>query len=431
MPLQILSNGVDITQYCDLPSLKISEDVLNDQWQLDVNVKIPSAQRPRPNTEVKVLNGTSTEFAGVWATNPEYQIDPATFRYEATAGNYSQWFDRHLVAEFYAQQNADAIVKSIVNGYCPGFTTNHVQAAPVVAPQNLDYKAPSSGIKNLSQLLSWNTYIDYEKDVHFYLAESLPSPLPNNTLNADTDLVSFGDLVLTEDGTQVKNRIIAKEFYVMSGVQVPIYIVADGQNNTFPLPQMPAGTSSKYVSIAVGGVTYTPKADVAAGLPGVPGPGGNLYAYISTSNRTVRLDATPANGTLITGSMYYKYQPIYVQDDPNLIQAEAALEGTDGVYEYAISDPRMSGDDLSLAQARTAYLLAKYGTANLTGTLTSFVQGWRAGQSFFLNSAVRMGGIVNKVMFVSKCDKTMVNHPFNGSPMFQYQLTISDRPYVY
>lgn len=430
MGVKVLSNGVDITQYCDLPSLQIQEDILNDQWELDVNITIPPSQRPRVNTRIQVLNGSTTEFAGTWVTNPEYMVDPITFRYEATANNYQQWFDRHLVAEFYPQQNADAIVKSVVNAYCPGFTTNHVQAAPVVPPQNLDYTEPSAGIKNIANLLAWSFYIDYEMDVHFYLSESIQSPLPDNTLDVDTDLDNYGDLVLEENGAQVKNRIVAKEFYIMSQEQVPLYFVADGQNNTFTLPQIPAGTSAQYITVEVGGLIYTPKADVVDGMPGVPGPSQNDYAYINVQNRTVRFDFTPAQGTIISGSMYYKYQPVYVQDDPNLIQEQAALEGTDGVYEYAVSDPRMSGDDTSLAQARTAYLLAKYGTPNLTGTLVSYLQGWRAGQSFRLKSDIRMGG-VDQTMYVAQCTKTVVSHPDGGEPIFKYQLTISDRPFIF
>jgi hypothetical protein len=425
-------NGIDVTNYCDLETLKIQEDILNNTWQLDVDVRIQNQQirRPLSNTEVKVINGSSYEFAGVIATVTEKQIDPYTFIYSVTAGGYSLWFDRHLVDEFYPQQNADSIVKSIVNAFCPGFTTNHVQPAPVVAAQNLDYKEPSAAIKDIANLLAWNFYIDYTKDVHFYLAESIPSPLPGNTLNADTDLVSFGDLELEEDGSQVKNRIIAKEFKVMSQSQVPIYIVADGQNDTYTLPQIPAGTSSKYITINVGGTKYTPKADVAAGMPGDPKKNDNT-AYINIKNRTVRLDPAPASGTVISGSMYYKYQPVYVQDDPALIQEQAAREGTDGIYEYAVSDPRMEGDDFALAQARTGYLLAKYGTPNLTGKLTSYVQGWRAGQFFYLNSTWRMGGISNQLMYVAKCDKTVVTHPQNGAPIFKYELTISDRPYIF
>lgn len=432
MALQVLMDGIDVTEYCSLETLHISEDILNDQWQVDVDVRIANQviQRPLTNTEVKVLNGGNPEFAGILATVKEVEQDPNTFEYQVVGGNYKQWFDRHLVSDFYAQQNADAIVKSIVSVYCPGFTTNNVQSAPVVAARNIDYKTPSSSIKALTNLLAWNFYIDYAKDVHFFLSETIQSPLTNNALNADTDLTSFGDLVLEENGTQVKNRIIAKEFKVMSENQVPIYITADGQNDTFTLPQEPAGTSSKYISVSVGGVAYTVKADIAAGMPGTPKQNNNV-AYINTSNRTVRLDPQPASGTVISGSMYFKYQPVYLQDDPALIQQQAAIEGTDGIYEYAVSDPRMSGDDLTLAQARTSYLLAKYGTPNLTGTLTSFVQGWRAGQFFYLNSAKRMGGISNQRMYVAKCDKTVVNHPLNGTPTLMYKLTISDRPFIF
>jgi hypothetical protein len=434
MALQVILDGQDITKYCDLPSLAIKEDVLNDQWECNFNMLIPNRVIPRPksNTEFKVINGAEDEFAGVMATAKEKQIDPVTMQWACISNNYKQWFDRHLVAEDYPQQAADAILKAMVQAYCPGFSTNHVQAAPVVPEQKYDYKAPSQNTKNLANLLSWQWYIDYSKDVHFFSAESIPSPLRNNTLDADTDLVSYGDLILEEDGTQVKNRIIAKGFYITSQSPVPIYISCDGQNDTYPLPQMPAGTSSKYISVSVGGHVYTPKADVAAGLPSDTKKN-DYTAYINSTNQTVRFDPTPAAGSVATGEMYYKYQPVYIQDDPVLIaQMQQREADTDGVYEYAIQDPRMTGDDTGLAQARTGYALAKYGSPNITGTLISYLPGWHAGQSFYLTSNNRFDGeIQNKWMYVAQCSKKVVTHPLNGTPVFQSTLTISDRPFIW
>lgn len=435
MAISITVGGQDYTSgpgyQVELPSVKVSEDILNDQWQMDFNIVIRDGAVPRPKacSEVIFTNGANREFAGVLATAKEHQIDPTTLRYKCIANNYQQWFDRHMVAESYVQQSADAIVKSMVSSFCPGFTTNNVQAAPVLPEQTVDYKAPSAAIRSLANMLAWQWYIDYAKDVHFFLAESIPSPLPGNALNADTDLTSYGDLVFEEDGTQVKNTIIAKDFLVMSGTQVPIHVVADGTNTTFPLPQQPAGTSSRYLTVLVGGTSYNVVPDIAQGMPGVAGPAGNTNAYISVGNRTVRFDVAPASGAVISGSMYYKYQPIYVQNDPALIQEQAALEGTDGIYEYAIQDPRLSADDTSLAQARSGYLLAKYGTPNVSATFKSYLQGWRAGQAFYLTTAKRMDGIDGQWFYVAKCDKTIVTTA--GSPVLQYDLTISDRPFLW
>ncbi len=436
MALSITVGGFDYTSgpnyLVSLQSVKVSEDILNDQWEMDFDVVMRSGAAPVPQAcaEVIFTNGGTREFAGSLAVVKEHQIDPTTFRYACIANNYQQWFDRHLVAEEYVGQAASAIITSMVSAFCPGFTTNNVQTAPVVPDQAIDYKTPSAAIRDLANLLAWQWYIDYDKDVHFFLAEAIPSPLPGNTLNADTDLVDFVDLVLEKDGTQVKNTIIAKDFMIMSGVQVPIHIVADGTNTTFPLPQKPAGTSSTYLSISVGGTAYNVVPDIAQGMPGVPGPSGNVNAYISTANVTVRFDVAPTNGAVISGSMYYKYQPVYVQNDPALIQEQAAIEGTDGFYEYAVQDPRLSADTTALAQARAGYLLAKYGTPNLTGTFISYTQGWRAGQAFYLNSAIRMGGISNQWMYVAKCDKTIVTTEGSG-PTLKYVLTISARPFIW
>lgn len=439
MAISVTVGGTDYTAgdgyEVDLESIKVTEDILNDQWEFDFDIVIADGAiaPPQPDTEVIFNNGSGREFAGVMAYAQEEQLDPVTFRYHCVANNYEPWFDRHLAVEDYPQQAASTTIASMVSAFCPGFTTNHVQTAPTVAEYKADYKVPTAVVKDLANLLAWQWYIDYDKDLHFFLSESIPSPLPLNTLNADTDLVDYGDLVLTRDGTQVKNRIFCKGFYVMSSVAVPVYILCDGQNDTYMLPQIPAGTSAKYwPSLTVGGVPYTPKPDVASGLPGTPG-GASDTAYISVSNMTIRVEPKPAQGTVIAGSMYYKYQPIYVQDDPALIQEQVALEGggSDGIYEYAVQDPRMSGDDTSLAALRAGYLLAKYGPPQLAGKIVSYTQGWMAGQSFYLNSARRWGGISNQLMYVARCEKTVVNHPAGGTPTLKYTLTIADRPFLW
>ncbi len=422
----------------EFPTLKAAEDIYESTFEmtLDVTINNQAVDRPRTGDEFVLMNGINREFAGVLLNVKETQIDVFTCLYTCQVTSYAPWFRHHLVIGERPQETADTRVKWIVNTFVNmqgnpiTFTTNNTLAAPLVPARKYDYVDSYQAVKDLADYLQWNFWLDYYKDVHFMPSANVITPLPNNILDVDSDLANYGDLVLEEDGGQVINRVFAKGFTTISTSAITVYFSGDGTTKNFRLPYTPARPATTYMTVTVGGVSYSVKNDITDGRPESPQVGN--YAFVNYSSQNVRFDAAPGAGTNnIAVTFHYAYQPVYMAEDPAAQKVLRSREGTDGIYEYVISDPNLSASDTSLAEARLQFILAKYGTPILGGTFYSFLQGWRAGQYFTLTSARRFSGdfAVGVTMYISKVTKTVVSTD-PGQPTLRYDIACSDRPFV-
>jgi len=454
----ITINGVDVTAYIDIDAgpdagntsghgstsagsggtFEVIESPAQSQFTFQCDLVIPTPGEipvPQVGSTISWTSPAGLEFAGIiQQVQPETQDTTGQMRYTLMATDYTGQFDRHLVVEEWVQDTpADQMVKYIidtfVNANAPAgvkFTYTNVQAAPPVAARKINYQQPSAVMTQLCNELQWAWYIDYERDVHFAPVESAASPLAGNVLNADTDLVDYGDLTLNWDASQVRNRIYVLGFLVMSNATVTDDFVGDGTTTTFSLSQIPApiSWSSTYDIVTVGGIVYSNATDVASALPGYGNPD---TAYFNKMNQTVRFATAPGADVAVHVTYRYLYAPITMVEDPVAQAWWAKITGDDGVYEYMVNDNTLSGPDTSLAEAQAQLLLAKYAYPAMTGEFVSYTQGWRAGQSFRMNSAVRMGGISNKLFYVLQNTKTIVD----GTGRVMHDLQISDRPYAF
>jgi hypothetical protein len=383
--------------------------------------------RPKDGNEIIWLNNGNREFGGVVTTVEETDIG-SDLEYRVTAQSYERWLDRHLVIGYYNQMAADAMVKQIVSKFCPGFTTNNVQPAFVIPPQYFNYVQPSEAIKKIADTLDFWWYVDYYKDVHFYPIESFVSPLPNNTLNCDTDVVNYSDLVLKEDGSQKKTRVYLKGFKSRAGTPITLTFIGDGNTTQWNLGYQPSRLAGD-VRVTVGGVPMDIKRDFIDGAPG-QNTSDTTSAFINYSQHLLRLNFAPAQGVPVVVTMYYLQDTVIMREDPEAQQAAAAADGNgDGRYEYAHTEQALSQSTIDAANARGDMLLYRYGYPNLTGTFNSFTQGWRAGQYFYLNSARRMGGINNEKMFIQEVRKKIAKADSNGL-LIQYEVDFADVPYL-
>lgn len=426
--MKITIAGVDYTQYIDIEAIEVNNSVVMTSDTMTFTVILRGElPRPRDGNEVIWLNDKGDrEFGGVVTTVEEKDIG-IDLEYAVTAQSYERWLDRHLAVNYYNSMYADTMVKQIVSSFCPGFTTNNVQPGFLIPPMYINYIKPSEAIKKIADLLEFGWYVDYYKDIHFYPVESFVSPLPNNTLNADTDTQNYGDLELKEDGSQKKTRIYMKGFKARQSTPVTLKFTTDGQTTQWNLGYKPSRVTGD-LTVTVGGVSKTVKRDMADGSPGQ-----NLtdqtVAYINYSQNLLRLNYAPASGVIISVTMYYLSDSIFMREDPAAQQAAAATDGNgDGRYEYASTEPSSSQATIDAVNARGNMLLYKYAYPQLTGTFNSFLQGWRAGQFFLLTSSRRMGGL-NEQMYVQSVKKTIVKAD-SGGLMLQYQVTISSTPYL-
>jgi hypothetical protein len=173
----------------------------------------------------------------------------------------------------------------------------------------------------------------------------------------------------------------------------------------------------------------------------MPGTGNAGTVYVYYSNSSFRFASPPADGVLITITYFPMLPALNMFNDPSAVSVMKKRDLLDGVYEYAINDPKMSSTDAALVTMAGMFQLQKYGYPHVTGTFNSFIQGWSIGQCFYLTSNFRMGGrFQNQLFYVVKVTKTLIHSDLAGdNPIvingtvvenaMQYIITFSDIPF--
>lgn len=459
--IQILIGGVDYAPYTDLQSLNVDNNIVMTYDSANLSIQL-DGELPRPKTgqefiwnEVDKLTGAEIrrDFGGV-VVNVEETTEGPSLMYKLTIKSYEHWFNRHLVTAWFNQDNAHKIVTSLINKFCPGFTTKNVyNQSPAIIPQYFNYQKPSNCIKNICDQLEYGWYIDYWKDVHFYPIEAAKSPLPNNILDVDRDMISYGDLVISENGEQIFNKIFLKGFKTRSNGPINLTFPCDGITQQWSLGYRASSLKNDvqiavYPSIAAfnsdtafqttgklgvgsSGTLLTLKKDIIEGAPdqGVE-PG---TAYIHYTQHLVRVPDALGSGTLPTGYVvaarfFYLRDQIYMGQDVTAQNKIGKIEGTDGVYEYMQEDKSLTNSTIGAPKAKAELMLIKYGMPQIKGSFVSYIPGWRAGQHFFLTTVKRMGGI-KKTMHIHRVSKRMVNS-IDGKALVQHVIEFADSPYL-
>lgn len=456
--LQILIGGLDYAPYVDLESLSVDNNIVMTYDSANLTLQLDGElTRPRTGQEFiwnVVDSSTGVEinrdFGGV-VVNVEETTEGPSLIYKLTVKSYEHWFNRHLVTAWFGQDIAHKTVKIMINKFCKGFTTNNVYtSSPVIIPQYFNYQKPSDCMKVIADQLEYGWYIDYWKDVHFYPAEIATSPLPGNLLDVEKDLVSYGDLVLAEDGEQVYNKIFLRGFKTRASDYMNLVFPCDSMTAQWSLgyrassvkddikvavfsslAEYQADTSFQTTGVATRGTQLTVKKDIVEGAPNQPTGSGT--AFIHYTQHLLRVPNALGTGTLPTGYVvaahfYYLKDQIFMGQDINAQNAIAKIEGTDGVYEYSQEDKSLTNSTVNAPKAKAELMLKKYGKPQIKGSFTTFIPGWRAGQYFTLTSSRRMGGL-NKIMYVHRVGKKLISS-VNGSYVVQSAIEFADSPYL-
>lgn len=446
MAIQFYINGVDYTQgngySVDFNSVSIASNITTTNNTADFKVKIQRAKdgtavmaRPMGLQELKILNGSVVEFAGVISKVTEDVPTAADeMVYEVEAQDYSPWFDKRLLTYTYAGKTLEYMVKEIVNNFVnqsgAGFTTNNVYDTGIVQSlKKFDHVAPSQAIQALADYVGYWFYIDYQKDVHFEPILTNTSPLPENKLLVDSDSKSYSNLQFAEDVTQIRNQVYYYGHKLPMGSQITESWTGDENTQTFTLTYEPKHSiDTGDLTVKVDGVIQTNDLDISNATPGT---GSANTAYIYYRNKTLRFASAPGNVTV--SCTYYPLLPTEnLYNNPESFKHMKARDGMDGIYEWGTSNTNLTSNDSSLVNLAGKSTLLKYSLPHYTATFDSFFQGWKPGQYFYLTSDMRMDKeFQNKEFYILKTTKTIVNHSPGGSPIFKYSLSIADSPYNY
>lgn len=447
---EITIGGVDYTEYVDVESIDIQSNlaIMLDTCEFSVAIPDQAITRPKGGQEVIVTSNLGREFGGNIVNAKELQNNSVANQldYQVKTRDYSYLLDRRAAFKEYAASTYtyDQIVKDLVDTYGgqDGFTTNNVQSSFQAPFTRFDYQPVAQSINLLAQQIAFGFYIDYFRDVHFFDIESYASPLPLNQLLVDTatvipdgtynELGVYGDLEISEDVTQLRNRIFMYGHKVTATYFYTQTFTGDGNTMVFGLAYEPSHTLNENVSLRVGGNSLVVQADLSAGTPANTVQ--DNTGYINFQGQTLRFNVAPANGVSIVIS-YKPMLPLVVMVNDPVKQAVMAsrIGGLDdGEFEYSLSDPTLSADDTGPSVARGKEQIAKYGLPHITGQFTSFLHGWRAGQSFRLRSLNRFDGELDgQTFYVTKVEKRVVSHPSGTQPLFLSTVSFSDSIYVF
>ncbi|MHB1681587.1 MAG: hypothetical protein ACYCYO_01985 [Bacilli bacterium] len=442
----------------DLETVNVDQDIAIQQTSATFTVRIVGTYdeatgqwawpigRPKAGQEAVFLNAAGLrEFGGILLNPVEKELAPNYMMYTCNCSDFSKWFDRHLVNNNYqagitVQQLITDIVNEYVNtvGNTRTFTTNNVQSYPAIPLPLMQfiYLAPSEVMAQIVQMLGWGFYLDFYRDVNFFSTETFLSPLPNNTLNADdlwvnpTDtsvLPNWIDLSIGEDASQLKNQVYITGIYVAQQQLYSQSFTGDGKATVFTLGYEPPNDITNFVATVDGSVQQI-ALDLVGGTPG--GPCAANTVYVNFTGQTIRFCTAPAAGATIAVTYYPMTQTVVMQNNPQAQAYQASVDGTDGIYEYNRMDPSLSAESPALAQTRAGMTLTKYAYPLISGTFTSFLQGWFVGQYFYFQSQRRMQGAYNgHKFFVTRITKKIIQA--NGEWTWQYTINFANIPFEF
>lgn len=374
--LSLTINGVERADYVEFGSLEITNIITRqvDECTFNILSHPNKSYRPIVGEEVIIMDGATKIFAGIIVTMDTIGNAFPSVVHQVSCVDYTRILDKRLVVETYENMTVDAIIADLKVGYFPsGFTINNVNAPVLVESVTFNYKPISKCLEELADLIGYDWYVDYDKDVHMFSKESTTAPFD---LEDDTGTFVNDSLVIRRDNTQLRNTIVVRGGEYL-GANFTSEIVADGEQNYFPL-------SYRFREFAAT-LTGTP---LNVGIDNIDNPNTHdcLYNFQEkilkfretrkpSVNSTIRVSGLPYLPVIVK----YKSQPA--------IDATISREGGDGVYEYLIIDKSINSKEGARQRARAE--IEAYSDSISEGTFITYRGGLIAGQQLRINSVSR------------------------------------------
>jgi hypothetical protein len=147
-------------------------------------------------------------FAGVVVTVQQLQEDTQdNVAFDVTCHDYTYFLNQKYPIGRFSGVPADTLVKTLTAAAGVGVTTTHVQAAlPAVTIDLTGAQDLAACLTRIANLIGGYWYVDYGRDLHFFLTEATDPPDPIT----DAAILASGGpraLALLKDLSQLRNRI--------------------------------------------------------------------------------------------------------------------------------------------------------------------------------------------------------------------------------
>jgi len=365
MNIAVTIATVDRTNYINWESFNI-ENILNSQvdtCSFELIMKPSAIFTLAAGDEIAVIDDATTIFAGV-ITQLEKRVEGLVIKYRITAKDWTTYLDRILVAEKYESMTVDAIIADIAANYLSGFTLVNVNCPTVITSITFNRLPVSKCLDLLAEQLNYCWYPDYAKDIHFFAKNSEAAPYG---LTDDNGNYVFSSLVITDDLTQMRNRVFIRGGE-MVGNSVPENFTGDSTKKTFALGHK----FSSLPTVTVGGAAKTVGVDFLDADT-------SFDCLWNFNEKYIRFVSAPgASAIVVTGTPLIPII-VQVQDDASIVKF--------GVYEFAKTDKTIATKEEAKQYAISQ--LEAYADKISAGSFETYVSGLRSGQIINIQSTIR------------------------------------------
>lgn len=376
MPITVKIAGVDRTEHVDARSFSIIDEVTNRASSASFDFICKDvAIAPIAGDAVLIEEDTTKLFSGRILSKEEEFLNPNQLKYSVECVDHTRDLDKLLVTESYVNQKGGDIIKDIIDTYTVGFTYVNVQDGPTLTKIAFDHIQVSEAITQIAEACGYQWYIDYDKDLYFFLVTDYPA-----SFGLDDDQKHYKELVINYDISQLRNRVYVKSSKYIT-LDFTEKFVGDGVTVTWTCKYLP--TALPAPTLTLDGVAHT------VGWTGVDNPD-DFDFMLAAATGVLSLgtfEATPAVGEEIVPT-YGADVPIIVQwDDEDSIAAVTAIEGGDGIFEFCITNNKVDTKEWAIDLAKADLL--ENADPVIKGSFITNESSIRSGQIITLNSAKR------------------------------------------
>lgn len=310
--------------------------------------------------EIIVTLDSDTLFAGYVLKDTPERIGDGRVIHNLTCIDYNRDLDRRLVVESYEGMTDREIILDIIANYCPstGITDGGILEGVEIKQIVFNYVPPSQCLSQICELTGRSWYLDYNKGLHYFPKETTSAPF-----NIDDNSLTYDKLKISKDNSKIKNRVYVRGGSYLSD-STTIYMVADGEQTIFNLPDKPSEMTVEVWN----GASYDTK---TLGIKHVDDSASFDYLLNYQEKYIECTGSAPAEGTSL--KLTYKYYiPVLVA-----VEDKDSIEDI-GVFEYAIFDKDIK--DLDQARDRASAEISTYAEALVSGSFSTTTNGFRAGQ---------------------------------------------------
>lgn len=314
------------------------------------------------------------QFAGVVLSRQDVYLGqkPSNYAAHVSCIDDTWQLNKRKVITKYLSESATDIAQDLIATYCPGFTSVNVEAAlPSIDEFTLTNEDVTAALNRLAKRIGGYWYLDYFKDLHFFLTETGSDPVDLTPAHP-----SLSDFVATYDLSQVVTRV-----YVEGGGSNTLAAVPVGAST---MPVIDAGwyPTSGMVVCGPQRITYTGK------VAGGPGTGSRVVGLPQSPGAPSASDPHTLGG-LVGGG--YKWKISFVFGSEESEAGTATGNGDVAVVPDYSSTPTLTATTGGNMALNSYYYVLTYVTSDAKETQ----------QSISAHGPITLTGVNNAVALTS------------------------------